>query len=265
MNFSFNVLSLLKKKSTKKMSDYKEGGKADGGYIMDKIFGASDNFIVYLTKPDKLHWERNPNFCPKNFYEITSIYYCLIAQINSAIIFKKVRATLKTTLGRGFYCAVHDPRKNIWKKYFETAENRIIAESNVFCRWYYILFAAITLILFITFGLLYKYYFSPTHALFVSATIGGGLGAFLSVLLRLRTIQIPMYSGIRRQALHAITRTTFGACAGFVFAALYKGELIVSTMGDNSYAIFGLSIAAGFSERFVPNLLAQFDKQKNKN
>ena len=97
---------------------------------------------------------------------------------------------------------------------------------------------------------------------FSNVIMGGALGAFLSVLLRLRTLEIPLYSGIRRQALHAITRTLFGATAGFVFAALHKGELILSAIEENPYAIFGFSIVAGFSERFLPNIMAQFENQK---
>ena len=57
--------------------------------------------------------------------------------------------------------------------------------------------------------------------------------------------------------VRALTRTLFGAVAGFVLAALHQGGLVLSAIENNIYSIFGFSIIAGFSERFLPNLMTK--------
>jgi hypothetical protein len=61
-------------------------------------------------------------------------------------------------------------------------------------------------------------------------------------------------------AAQGLVRIVLGAIFGAVLVVLSKGNVAFGTVSDNLLALCGLSIAAGLSERLIPDLLERSAK-----
>lgn len=240
----------------KNKKDYAIGETTEGGAKITGILGASEEFIVYLISPSKLHWEKSDSFSASHFSRKLAVFNVLNARIEASIAFNKPKSKLKYSLGQAFYAAVMDKNSD-WEAHFHSVAEQIDADCGVYCRGYYVVSVCIAvLMVVVATEMISLRELSTNDAHFVSAVAAGAIGAMLSSLTRIRAMHIPNFSTANRQALHAFIRILFGATAGFVLVVLIKGELVFPDEKDKAFSLFALSVIAGFSERFLPNLLS---------
>jgi hypothetical protein len=101
------------------------------------------------------------------------------------------------------------------------------------------------------------------HLFMIWMAACGSLGAFLSVSLNLRRLEIDPEAPRVMNVISAVSRIVIGMIGAVFVYLVIKGNLILGLLADikNPAAILAVAIVAGFSETFVPNALRRVEKQ----
>ena len=98
--------------------------------------------------------------------------------------------------------------------------------------------------------------------------IGGTIGAFMSITLRLGRSSIEADSGVYLHILESISRTIAGSIAGILSGVLIKIGIIMPAFntGDSILlTLFSMGFVAGASERFIPSFISKVEKEEKTN
>jgi hypothetical protein len=99
-----------------------------------------------------------------------------------------------------------------------------------------------------------------TFHLILQASCLGGIGAFLSVITRLGSFQINSEAGLALHFAEAGAKIAAGSICGFLMALLISAGIILpacSAATNSKLGLLALSMVAGMSARWVPNILAK--------
>jgi len=88
-----------------------------------------------------------------------------------------------------------------------------------------------------------------------TGALGGLIGATISLLGRSATLNISQFVSKRQIAAQAIVRIALGVVFGSLAFLAIKGNIVLGTISVHPEAQFLISVAAGFSERWIPDLL----------
>jgi hypothetical protein len=94
-------------------------------------------------------------------------------------------------------------------------------------------------------------------ARFASVAMFGALGGFLSISTSLKTLTIDPDSDWRINAIAGASRIIIAVIGSIFVYLMIVAKLALTGLNllDSDAGIYAISIAAGFSEKFVPNLL----------
>ena len=87
----------------------------------------------------------------------------------------------------------------------------------------------------------------------------GALGGFLSVSIGIRKLEIDPDADWRINGIAGASRIVIAMIGSiFVYFAIVSGLVLGNlSIEDSNAGVFAISVAAGFSESFVPNILRQ--------
>ena len=99
--------------------------------------------------------------------------------------------------------------------------------------------------------------------LLISALICGGIGAIISVMMRMNNDKLSLNYEARNWLLFVIGtfRPVVGAVFAVVITALFQSGLLPFLHIQNDVAYYVIGFLAGFSERFAPDMLDMSRKQ----
>jgi len=93
--------------------------------------------------------------------------------------------------------------------------------------------------------------------------LAGVMGAFISVAQRAQKISYERFLSSVHMALLGVLRIFLGTIFGVLCVIAIKANLLVGLAQNNDFSLFIFSVAAGFSESFVPDLLSSIaDREK---
>jgi hypothetical protein len=84
---------------------------------------------------------------------------------------------------------------------------------------------------------------------------GGVAGSSVSIVQRARSLESDPLDSAVLLGLHGLTRVILGGIFGALLVAAIKANIILGHFSDSGWATFGLAAGAGFTERWVPELL----------
>lgn len=93
--------------------------------------------------------------------------------------------------------------------------------------------------------------------------LGGTIGAFMSITLRLGKSSVEADSGFYLHVLESIARTSAGSVAGILSGVLIKLGIVMPTFNTQDsilLALFAIGFVAGASERFIPSFISKIEK-----
>jgi len=97
------------------------------------------------------------------------------------------------------------------------------------------------------------------------ATAFGALGALFSFLSRLRSMHVDAAAGWKAHYGDGFVRIILGALGAFIFAVAIRAEAVMGFLdnGDqeNLWLLYVFCVAAGYSERLVPDFLQQVESR----
>lgn len=92
------------------------------------------------------------------------------------------------------------------------------------------------------------------------ASLAGGIGALLSIILRIGKVNTDIDAGRSIHYLEGVSRIVAGCIAGLLLSLLIRSEIIFpffKSIELKNYALIGLSLTFGISERYIPSIITQ--------
>lgn len=242
--------------------DYVCGDQGEGGFEIKQIIGFTPHFIVYIGKGGDLRFEVDDEHAPDFLPPCIPIYDNLQTLLHNSISSKKIRASLNKSLGRALYSAVRSGTCEEAKKCFNGIAKRIANEMVLHARVCYItssiFFAAVIWTLSLTY---YRVSFLSSFSHYFLGACAGVGGAVISVLLRSSKIEVPHFSTPFEHLFQGLSRVLLGCLCGIAIVVLSKAELALGLAKENAQSILAFGILAGFSERYLPNILQRMDPE----
>jgi len=91
------------------------------------------------------------------------------------------------------------------------------------------------------------------------AALAGGVGAVVSVLQRISSLEISPFAPLWYARLQGMARVVLGVLFGVFFALANKANLVLGTFAENLYALAVFGALSGISERFVPEIIRKLE------
>src|SRR5205814_1992842 len=112
-------------------------------------------------------------------------------------------------------------------------------------------------ILLIALGVITYYLkkYSLSGWLVVLGSVGGIIGATISIIQRGVTLTMNPFVPISHVVFQGTVRVGLGAIFGALLIVASKANLALGILGENIWSLFIFSVVAGLSERFVPDIL----------
>jgi hypothetical protein len=230
------------------------------GAVIDEVVQISDTCGVYITTGDKLHWLLLDDDMPVDHGRSTGTAMDLLTQLDALALPKGTHRRGLKIIGTCLHEAltnhnVHDRRKH-FSRAQEFVATRVRERLQI---WYFSTAVAATFFLCALLALVWsQVQGAGTYAM---AGLLGGVGAFVSIAQRFRSIPIERYSSYSYTALGGISRIVFGVIFGELLLLMQKAGLVLA-LADTQPFLLGLAcFVAGFSERLIPELLEQFESR----
>lgn len=239
---------------------YKGGGKDVGDLDIEEMIHRSLRGAIYLTKGDNLTWDEEDNLGP-HWYRSTAEAINLLTPVKSTIKNRTDRNRALKMLAAGLVRALEKKAADPDEDYMAKAREFIAArELEILRLWYFGAAFATVLVTTIALTIITRRVLSSPKEFFIAALCGGA-GAMISVSERFRSINVERYSSRRFTALGGSSRIFFGFMFGAVFLLFQKGGVLLSVANGQPFLLAAAALVAGFSERAIPEVLAQVEHQ----
>ncbi|HEY0429005.1 MAG TPA: hypothetical protein VGC76_14585 [Pyrinomonadaceae bacterium] len=244
--------------------DLNASGKLDVQDIAITL-GKSPTAIVYTTKDNQLRWRYfgNKGNLPNRLINAVSEFDTIMTKIGVSVP-KSYKKEAYYQLGKSLFAALNCPGTTKHVSYFRDVKLFVAAKSKERGRFVYVaasMASILILALLISFSYFETNNIHADAALIELGGLFGAIGACISVLQRNNSLKIDPFVGIGYISFQGIARIFLGFIFGCIFVIASKANFILGVVGNTVYPLFILSIVAGFSERFIPELLSRFEAQ----
>ena len=241
-------------------------GKKDAdGRIIKKVIGRHRRFIVYITEENYVGWiyDQLPERLRPAITELQQLNGIANSRLGS-----KSRPQVAALLGPALYAALLSPEAENPGDHFQPARTFIYSKCTRIARLSYELFSLLFGCIVIGAAFYFYKYLGASldfRTALLVGTAGGTLGSIVSIFQRARNLKIdPFDSGIIL-GLHGLTRVALGAIFGMLLVVASKANIALGHFSADPWALFGLSAGAGFTERWIPELLGAHSETTQSN
>jgi hypothetical protein len=229
---------------------FKPGARDSFDRLIKTIIGRHRHMVVYITSDGAVGWDYQdlPERLRPAVVEFQTLEglakFCL-----SEDLYPTATNLLAKALYAGLLCK--DGQNPIEK--FEEVRGFIVERARGRARLYYILWS----LLFVSLSGSLILYHSQWHmpGIPLVGILGGLLGSLISIIQRGSKLPVDPLCSVAHLALQGFIRLVLGAIFGAFLVSASKADLTLGNFSEDTWALFGFSVAAGFSERFVPDLL----------
>jgi hypothetical protein len=240
---------------------YKPGGRDAEDNEIEVVIHKSQRGAIYLAKDEDLRWDEI-NDLGAHWHRSTAEAINLLTPVKSTIKNRTDRNRALKMLAAGLARALEERTADSDEDYLLKAREFIRArELEILRLWYFVAaFVTVVVITTIALGINTRSAGSLLRE-FSIAAICGGIGAMISVSERFRSIEVERYSSRRFIAVGASSRIFFGFIFGAAFLLFHKGGLLLNVANNQPFLLAAAALVAGFSERAIPEVLAQVEHQ----
>lgn len=242
----------------------KVGDATSTGQEISSVLGQSSRCAVFTTSDNQLRWQyfHNNGELPSALRPILRQFDHIMGEIKTFVP-KPHRHDQYIFLGKSLFNALDDPTNLDEDLVFKDVkeQNELLAEQN--CRLLYIASCFITFIILLIALLSTASLINPLSmwSSILAAGVFGSAGAVFSVLYRIKSIEIEKKSSLKAIAAVAAAHVGVGCFFGMFFVMASKSNIVLGAIRDNEYALYVFSSIAGFSERFVPELIEKLQSR----
>ena len=220
------------------------------------VYGTNDEYAVFIGKDGELVFELNGSTEPR----IATIAEMRRIQASSATMPRAVKDQLKEMLGRALSTAFAQTDVKKAEQCFSVAQDFLNKTSHGLTRTrlaLYSITAAVVMLVILAIAFSEISLRFPQYMYTVVGATGGTLGALVSLLHRLDRLELPAFLPRRYLGAQVLVRLSIGACFGLIAVVVSKANFALGMFSSQNSLLFLLGVAAGFSERFIPDMLDQ--------
>lgn len=240
----------------------KIGEPTESGLVPDVILGQSDFSTVFICDKGELRWEYAGNDGVMLAWHKPAVerFNTLLRDVNTYLP-EKHRDNQKNLLGKSLFRAFEAGESEDMEAFFANidAAVRELAQHSVrfqYVCWCLYSFTAIAIASLLLWALASSTAVQETNIL---AGLAGAAGACVSVLQRIRKLDIDWNSSRNMIAVEGVSRIAVGFFFGVLFALMCQGNLVLGALKEELNALLVFATISGFSERFVPELMEKLE------
>lgn len=240
----------------------KVGSETSTGQIVSEVLGQSTTAAVYQTEDGHLRWSYfgNSKILPDEKKPAVAMFDGLMQTVKVYLSDTHKEECLKL-LGKSLFRALDSEVSLDGPNHFENAASTIedLAQQNARFSYVSFCFAALAVVLLV--GGLSIWALALEEVWEIGAWCGilGAAGAAISVAHRIRNLNIEWKSQRKLLAAEGFARILVGFFFGVLFCLMCKGDLVLGALKSNYLALLVFSTIAGFSERFIPELMEKLE------
>lgn len=237
--------------------EYVSGAKDPYGKVIKYVIGRHRQFVVYITEEDAVAW--NYDRLPEHLRPAIAHFQHLIGIARSTLGRKQLHK-VAVLLGPALYAALLSGESEGFTRHFEGARSFIYSKATQTARLAYVLLSMLFGGIIVGIALLLCRYAGASEnfrqALLVGIT-GGVTGSVVSIIQRARNLEIDPLDSAILVGFHGLSRVGLGAIFGILLVVASKANIALGHFAGDLWALFGLSAGAGFTERWIPELLGR--------
>jgi len=242
---------------------YRSGDRDAGGKEIKEIVHQSLKGAIYLTGGDNLQWDEEHNLA-KHWHRATAEAIYLLTPAKITIKDPLERNRVLKMLAAGLTRALH-ATPDTDEDFLAPAREFIMARRQEILQIRYFIAAVVTVVAAVTLlTLMITIVFyddkSNVHQFLIVALLGS-VGAIISVLQRFHSIPVELYASRTLIAINGCSRIILGGTFGAVFLLLHRGGMLLQVAEGRPFLLYAAAFVSGFSERAIPEVLAQFERQ----
>ena len=235
--------------------NYKVGDKGASGETISFIIGHSPTAIVYQDSRDHVQWETNEDILTSSQVKANREYDILNFKIKSFVPIQR-HTMFEMQLAQALFQGLSENVELEVPKHFAAASKAISQEIYSNSAFYYVLFAGIlTVLASIGFALAITLVLTGGHKIIGLGSLAGSIGAFASILFRGNKLKLREYESPRALAFQGITRILLGIVFGAFSACAVNANIVFGFLASDQWSIVVVGFIAGFSEKYVPELI----------
>lgn len=234
------------------------------------IISSNQNYIVFIDDQNIINYDYNtgiiklPEDSGKIFNKIAllEIKSRYLLSENQILPFLDL---LGQALARMFEGVNIDNAENCLKE----AENFLIEKSTEKAKVWYLESSFLTSLFVLILGIILYIFKSFIEEIItgdyysiLNLSLYGAFGAFFSIIIRTRELKFDYSAGKKIHIYESILRILTGVLGAFFVMVLIKSNMIIglgNKLDASWWALIVFAIISGFSERFVPNIIKQFE------
>jgi hypothetical protein len=221
---------------------------------VNDVFGAKDGWAVFIDKHKELVCDY-PNVTDNAAPVLTEFYR--LRELGKSSLEEKECDALRPILGTELNIALQRTGSVDVADAFTASRDYIQLRNESKMRWLYILSSLGAALVF---ALLTRAIIRNNDKLLLGA-LGGIVGAAISVLQRSVNLEIRRFLPRLQVSIQGLVRVTLGLLFSLIAVAAVLAKVI--NMAETIEAFFLIGAAAGFSERFVPDLLTKIASESS--
>lgn len=232
--------------------DYKPGAKDSFGNQIGIVIGLHRNMVVYITVSQRVGWQYD--VLPEHLRPAVVEFQILEGLANHCFSnSNRLRRTATDLLAKSLYSGLLCEEGQNPKEKFDEARRFVVDRACGRARLYYVSWSMLCAASFGLAILFHTRWHLPGIPLV--GILGGLLGALISIIQRGWKLPVDPLASVYQLSAQGLIRVALGAIFGAFLVIASKANLTLGNIASDSWALFGFSTAAGFSERFVPDLL----------
>jgi len=230
---------------------------------IEYVYGVGDSFIVYRSKNNLVAYECDnlPSrliTAVAEFTRLQNIANCSLDAVD--------KTEVLSILGSDLVSALRSPEESDPKSYFLSSKEFITNRSEAVLRSRYVLSSVSSSVGFLIILILVTFLMkrnSMSSWIVMLGSVGGIVGATISIIQRGVKLTVNPFVPISHVVLQGIVRVVLGAVFGALLVVASNAGIALGILAGNTWSLFILSVVAGFSERFIPDILDQLASDRN--
>lgn len=225
------------------------------------VIGRGKGFVVWINDADKTQY-RHTHGLPEVEYSVAA--YTRIKSLAAALLPESKQRSFNRRLGAALVEAFKTkPGKDIDRLFIPLEEYIQRCISNDLRTQYLVVTSTVTIILICISYLLHQLHVLPSflHSALIAVS-GGYLGTFISVFERSKSLSVGDHESTKLILSQGTLRVILGGVFGFIAYAAALSGMAFTIFKDTTASLILLGVAAGFSERLIPDLIQGFSSSK---
>lgn len=226
-----------------------------------EIFGRGKNYCVWINEKEEIHWRVSQNTVAS---EQAISEFIRLRALAEATLSIKYHARLKRRLAAALVSCLHSPEEPSVEINFGPLKSWLIDTSHNEVKLKLLLWVTVFSTALMMVGLLFycKGWTIFNDNNWIIVVTAGVAGALISFLERSKSMVINVNELPYLLLLSNVSRIALGGLFGIIAYSAIKTGVAFSIFKGSKYGLLLVGVAAGFSERLIPDLIGSITSEK---